>query len=34
MAIADHEYAIISKLVLFNIKLLSEEDRILDILNE
>ena len=34
MAIADHEYVKISKLVLFHIKLLLKEDGILHILNE
>ena len=34
MAIADHEYVKIAKLVLFHIKLLLKEDSILHILNE
>ena len=34
MAMADHEYVKISKLVLFNIKSLLEEDSILHVLNE
>ena len=34
MAIADHEYVKISKLVLFHIELLLKEDSILHILNE